>query len=423
MKKTVIVIGGGPSGMISAGRASENGADVILIEKNEKLGKKLLMCGKGRCNITNAEFEIRPLVEKYGKAGKFLFSALSRFGTGDIIEFLEARGVPTKVERGNRVFPASDKSTDVLKAMEKYLYDVGVKVMKSTSVRNLIVKNNHIEKVTTDNGDFEADNFVIATGGKSYPATGSTGDGYAWLEKMGHKINKPRPALVPIIIKEDWIKRLEGLSLKNVNISVFQNNKKKDERFGEALFTAHGMSGPIILDMSKNIGSLVSLRGSGADEAISSNSSVTLKIDFKPALDFKTLDQRIQRDWEDGKNKSFRNSLDKLLPKKLISVMVMLSGINPEKKVHSITKEERKKLVHLFKEFSLTIKGVGGFNLAIVTTGGVDLKEVDPKTMKSKKIDNLYLTGEVLDLDGPTGGYNLQVAWTTGYIAGENIGG
>ncbi len=405
----LIVIGGGPAGMMAAGRAAENGARVLLLEKNNRLGLKLLISGKGRCNITNAELEIKKFIEKFGINGKFLWSALNKFGVQDVIDFFETKGLAVKIERGQRVFPKSDKARDVLQILITYLQKNNVKIKFEVSVKDIKIKDNKIEEIILANEEkLKAKNYLIATGGKSYPLTGSSGDAYNWLKKMGHNIINPQPALVPIILQEKWIKDLEGLSLKNVKISAYQI-KKVDERFGEAIFTAHGLSGPIILDMSKNIGKLLK------------QGQVDLEIDFKPALDFKILDKRIQYDFAELSNKMFKNSLDGLLPKKLIPVVIKLSRIDPEKKVNSITKEERKKILHLLKNFKLTVAKLDGFNKAIVTAGGVDLKEVNPQTMQSKIINNLYLAGEVLDLDGVTGGFNLQAAWSTGYMVGEYL--
>jgi len=408
MKYDVAVIGGGPAGMMVAGRAGELGARVILIEKNKNLGIKLLSTGKERCNITNKTDDHREMISKYGKNGKFLFSALHNFGVTDIIDFFESRGVKIKVERGNRVFPQSDKSRDALGALINYLKEGRVEVMTNTSVKNIIKKDNKIEKIILKKSEeIIANKFVICTGGKSYPKTGSTGDGYKWLKEFGHTVVEPRPALTPIICKEKFIKKLEGLSLKNVEISIFKSNKKIDSRFGEALFTGNGMSGPIILDMSKKIGE--NLPG------------LKLQVDFKPALDFKKLDERIQRDFEKGSNKMFKTILDDLLPQKMIPVFLDILKIDETKKVNLISREERKRLAHLLKEFSLEIKELVGFAKAIITVGGVVLGEVDPKTMKSRLVDNLYFAGEILDIDGPTGGYNLQVCWSTGYVAGESV--
>ena len=414
MKYDLAVIGGGPAGMMAAGHAGELGARVVLLEKNRSLGIKLLMAGKGRCNITNKTEDPKELAAVYGKSGKFLLSALSRFGVDDVINFFESRGVKTKVERGNRVFPISDKGRDVLDVLIDYLKESKVEVKFGSAVKEIIVgvdgsQPKKIEKILLHNGgEITADKFIIATGGKSYPTSGSSGDAYSWLAKLGHTIITPRPALTPVIVKENFIKELEGLSLKNVEISLFENNKKIFSEFGEALFTNNGLSGPIVIDMSKKIGEELPKK-------------IIIKIDFKPALDFVKLDERILRDFQESNNKLFRNSLDKLLPQKLIPVIIRLSKINPDKRVNLITKEERRNLVHLLKEFSLEVVDLVGFEKAIVTTGGVDLREVDPKTMQSKIIDNLYLAGEVLNIDGPTGGYNLQVCWTTGHVAGENV--
>ena len=406
----LITIGGGPAGMLASARAAENGARVLLLEKNNKLGIKLLITGKGRCNITNADFDQRSFIDKFGSNGKFLFSAFNKFNNEQIINFFNSRGLEVQVERGNRVFPVTNKAGDVLNILIDYLKQNKVEIKTNSEVKDIVLKDNKIEKIILKNGEeFKAEKYLICTGGKSYPLTGSTGDAYAWLEKMGHTIIKPTPALVPIICEQNFIKDLEGLSLKNVNISIFQNNKKVDSRFGEAIFTANGLSGPIILDMSKNISELLN------------SDKVNLEIDFKPALEFETLDKRIQRDFSEAKNKMFKNSLNQLLPQKLIPIVIKLSQINPDKQVNSITKEERKKLLHLLKNFSLDIKKIDGFNKAIITSGGVDLHEVDPKTMQSKIIDNLYLAGEVLNLDGPTGGYNLQVCWSTAYSVAENF--
>ena len=419
----LIVIGGGPAGMMAAGRAAERGANVLLLEKNDRLGIKLVITGKGRCNITNAEINTKNLVDIFGKPGRFLFSALNNFGNQDIINFFESRGLATKVERGNRVFPVSDSSLDVLDILKNYLAEHKVEIKYNTNIKNIITKNNEITKIilvdkSKVNGEaregglgreLQAKKYIIATGGKSYPMTGSSGDAYQWLAKMGHTIVEPIASLTPILIKEKLIKELEGLSLKNVAINIYQANKKIDSRFGEALFTSNGMSGPIILDMSKNIG--LALK----------NGDVKLVIDYKPKLDFKTLDKRVQNDFAKSNNKLFRNSLGDLLPRKLIPLIIKLSAIDPDQKANAITKEDRKKLLHLLKNFELNVKSLYGFNKAIVTAGGVSLKEVDPKTMQSKLIKNLYLVGEILDLDGPTGGYNLQSCWSTAYTAGDNI--
>ncbi len=406
MKYNTAVIGGGPAGMIAAGFSAENNKKVVLIEKNERAGKKLLITGKGRCNITNAEENVRSFIEKFGKKGKFLYSALTAFGVQDIISFFEKRGLELKVERGMRVFPKSDSSRDVLQVLLDFLKQNNVEVLLHSKVKKIEKKDNKITKIILSNAqEIIADNYILATGGLSYPTTGSSGDGYVWLKELGHTIINPKPARVSILVKEPWIKELQGLSLKNVNISIFQG-KKRDERFGEALFTDEGLSGPIILDMSRNIDDLLR------------DGPVELFIDFKPALDHNKLDLRILRDFKENSNKRFKNSLDALLPQKLIPVIINLSQIGPEKLVNTITKEERRKIINLLKEFKLNVNSIDGFERAVITSGGVDLKEIDPKSMKSKLVDNLYIIGELLDLDGPTGGFNLQVCWSTGYLAG-----
>lgn len=403
-----VVIGGGPAGMIAAGRAAELGARVVLIEKNREVGIKLLMTGKGRCNITNAEEDLKKFIKAYGINHKFLYTPLNNFTNQDIVSFFESRGLKTKIERGNRIFTVSDKSQDVVDCLKSYLTKHHVKILYDSPVEKIIKKDQQIEKIILCNHEeIIADNYLIATGGMSYPGTGSSGDAYKWLKKLGHTVIEPKPALTPVIVKEDFIKALEGLSLKNVEVSLW-NKKKINAYFGEALFTDNGLSGPVVLNLSKDI-------------SLSSDKNLKLKIDFKPALDYPTLDKRIQKDFEEQHNKQFKNSLQKLLPKKLIPVIIKLSGIQETKQNNEITKTERKKLVKLLKEFELNITGLTGFKKAIITTGGVDVKEVDPRTMKSKLYDNLYFAGELLDLDGPTGGYNLQIAWSTGYLAAENI--
>jgi predicted Rossmann fold flavoprotein len=406
----LIVIGGGPAGMIAGGRAAEKGANVLLIDKNDRLGVKLLITGKGRCNVTNAEFDNRVFADKFGKNGKFLLSPLSFFGVKDVMAFFKKRGLPMKIERGDRVFPQSDKSTSVVKVLEKYLRDGGVDVRLKTKAKSIVIKNKKIEKIILSNKkELKAKNYLISTGGQSHPETGSNGCAYVWLEEMGHNIIEPRPALVPVLVKENVTRRLEGLSLKNVEISLYHKGKKKTSRFGEALFTYKGLSGPIVLDMSREVGEFLN------------SGDLKFVIDFKPALSYEILDKRIQRDFNKFGKKMLKNSLGELSPNKLIPVIIWLSGIHPEKKVNTINKEERTNLVKVLKEFTLEIEDLDGFKKAIVTAGGVDLKEIDFKTMKSKLISNLYIAGEVLDFDGPTGGFNLQACWSTGYVAGSNV--
>ena len=406
------VIGGGPAGMIAAGHAGELGSRVIILEKNKHLGVKLSITGKGRCNITSAEEEWKNIIDIYGKNGRFLYSALSKFSNRDVVVFFENHGLKLKVERGGRVFPASDHAKDVVDCLKKYVKDNNVEVKLNSPVKKITIstkkKNGKkIDNVILENGEeIVADNFLISTGGKSYPVTGSTGDAYKWLDEMGHTVVEPKPALTPIIINEKIVKKLEGLNLKNVEVSIWKK-RKLYSCFGEAYFTRDGLNGPTVLNLSNKIN----------EKEIQ---DLKIKIDYKPALDYPTLDKRILRDFEEYKNKLFKNSLAKLLPKKLIPVIVELTEIDGNKQVNEITKIERKKLAHLLKEFELSIKRLVGFEKAIITSGGVNLKEVDSKTMKSKLVDNLYFGGEILDIDGPTGGYNLQVAWSTGHLVGEN---
>jgi len=402
----VAVIGGGPAGMMAAIKASEKGSRVVLIEKNLNLGKKLLITGGGRCNITQAEFNNKKFVEKLGKKGQFLFSALAVFGPKQVCEFFEKNGLPVKTERGGRVFPVSDKSPDVLNVLLKRLNKNKVKLLLGQEVVGLNVKDGKIVSIKLKEKEIFAKIIILATGGKAYPGTGSTGQGYFWAEKMGHKIIKPLPSLVPLEIKESWVVGLSGLGLKNVRVDVFQNNKKIDEKFGEMLFTHFGVSGPIILDLSKRIGELMP------------KGEVTLKIDLKPALDILTLDKRLQRDFQS--KRIFKNYLPDLVPQKLGDLIVRFTKISPDKKLNSINKEERKKLINVLKAVELTVRGAIGFGQAIITSGGIDLQEINSRTMRSKIIKNLFLAGEIIDLDGPTGGYNLQICWSTGYIAGSN---
>jgi predicted Rossmann fold flavoprotein len=411
-KYDLAIIGAGPAGMMAAFRASECGAAVVIIEKNHMPGIKLLMTGKERCNITNAESDERKFASHFGKNGRFLLSALFHFGIKDTIEFFHGHKLKTKVERGGRIFPVSDRAQDVHELFIRLMKRKNVTLLAGCSIKKIVHSQHTIDCIVLDNNsEIKAGNYLISTGGCSYPRTGSTGDGYKWAKKMGHTVIKPEPALTPVVVKERWVKELEGLSLKNVSISIYQNNKKQDERFGEALFTGIGLSGPIILDMSKTIGELLA------------EGQTELFIDFKPALDFDILDKRIIRDFEKYKNKAVKNLLADLLPKRLIPVMLKLAEIEPEKKGNSITKYERQKLKILLKHFPFTVKKLQGFDKAIITTGGIALKEIDPKTMGSKLVSNLYFAGEIIDLDGPTGGYNLQVCWSTGYLAGESAAG
>ncbi|MBU2542069.1 NAD(P)/FAD-dependent oxidoreductase [Patescibacteria group bacterium] len=405
----LIVIGGGPAGMMTAGQAGSRGARVLLLEKNKDLGKKILITGKGRCNITQAEFDLRKLVETYGKDGRFLFSTFHKFGSKEIIDFFESRGVELKIERGGRVFPVSDDAKDIVGVMKKFLRDNNVEIMFGVEVKGLEVKNDKITAVKVGSEKIKAKNVLIATGGLSYPVTGSTGDGFKWAKDLGHTVIEPAPALVPLKIKEPWTKKLQGLTLKNVGLTALQGKKKITYRQGDMLFTHFGISGPIVLDMSKEV---VLAEKSGKVEVF---------LNLKPALSSEQLDARLQRDFKKYNNKAFKNALSDLLAKKMIPIIIEQSGIDPEKKVNSITKAERLKFLELLQNIKMTVTGNTGYIQAIVTSGGVDLKEIDPKTMRSKLFSNLYFAGEVLNIDGPTGGYNLQVAWGTGYTVGESV--
>jgi len=405
----VAIIGGGPAGIMAAIKASEIKARVILLEKNEQLGKKLLLTGKGRCNLANAEFNLKKLIEYYGSNGKFLFRAFYLFGPKEVVDFFEKIGLKTKIERGNRIFPINDKAESVLKILINCLKKYGVKTETNQEVDRIEIANQQIKRLILKNKTtITAKNYILCSGGKAYPKTGSTGDGYNWASQLGHHLNKPSPALVPIKIKEPWIRDLQGLSLKNVEISLFQNQVKKESRFGECLFTHFGLSGPIILDISKKTGELLD------------NGEVEIAIDLKPALDFPILDLRIQKDFKKLHNKLFKNSLIDLLPQKLIPVMIKLSKIDPEKRVNNITKEERRRLVHLFKKFKMSVTKLLSFDSAIITSGGIVLNEINSQTMQSKIINNLFFAGEIIDLDAPTGGFNLQLCWSTGSLAGQS---
>ncbi len=406
----IAVIGGGPAGMMAAGTAAASGADVILIEKNRRPGRKLLITGKGRCNITNAAPDIRGFLEQFGKKGRYLHSLLHTFSIDDTMSFFTGRGCPVKVERGNRVFPESDSAADVLRVLQEYIKEHGVRVLYGREVLDLVRENSHITRIATGDGDIEARQFILCTGGLSYPATGSTGAGLGFCRGLGHTVVEPRPSLVPVVLMEKWIGELEGLSLRNVTVRLLHDGRTAGEEFGEALFTSNGMSGPVIIDLSRTVGELLPAR-------------LELSIDLKPALDHKALDERVRRDFGENPTRLFKNSLGRLLPASLIPVMVRLSGLDPQKTVSHITREERTKLVHLLKDLRATVAGIEGFDRAIITAGGISLDEIDMRTMRSRIIDNLYFAGEIIDIDGPTGGYNLQICWSTGYCAGRSAAG
>ena len=431
----VIVIGGGPAGIMSAISAKKCGNDVIILEKMESLGKKLLITGKGRCNITSG-LDISEFINNIPGNGRFLYSSFQNFTNKDIINFLESHGVKVKEERGNRIFPVSDKSKDVLDAFYDELRALNIKIYTNSKVTNIFVENGVATKVEYEhNGNkyvLLADKIILATGGKSYPTTGSTGDGYRIAKNLGHTVTDIRPSLIPIVANDNddteklnlgnyknsrnLCKALQGLSLKNIKIEVIDTTKNKViyEDFGELLFTHFGVSGPTVLSASSHI-----IRYKNIDELLK-DGKIIINIDLKPALSKEKLDDRILRDFDKEKNKLFRNSLDDLLPQKLINPVIDLSGINPNKKVNEISKKERLNLIEILKGFSITICGFRPVEEAIITAGGINIKEINPKTMESKIVKNLYFAGEIIDVDAYTGGFNLQIAYSTGYTAGLN---
>lgn len=406
----VLIIGGGAAGMMAAISAAESGKSVELFEKNEKLGKKLFITGKGRCNITNAA-DLEDFFPAVTSNPKFLYSAFYSFTNEQVIALFERLGVRTKVERGGRVFPVSDHSSDVIQALRGEMDRLGVNVHLRAEVKNLIIDERAAKGVTLSDGrKVYGDAVIVATGGISYPSTGSTGDGYRFAGKCGHKVTELSPSLVPMEVKEWYAGELMGLSLRNIEIRITDGKKKLYQEFGEMLFTHYGVTGPVILSASSIVGNRLK------------DKELTLHIDLKPALTEEQLDKRVLREFEANHNRQFKNAVDSLFPAKLRPVMVELSGIPEEKKVHEITKEERLKFVRLIKDFTMTLTGLRGYNEAIITKGGVSVKEIDPGTMESKLVKGLYFAGEVLDLDAVTGGYNLQIAWSTGYLAGMNAG-
>lgn len=404
----VVIIGSGAGGLLCAAKSAEFGHNVTIIEKMPRPARKLMITGKGRCNVTNATFELDDLISNVPTNPRFLYSAFSNFMPYDTMALFEELGVPLKIERGNRVFPQSDKAVDIVDALVSYAKNNGVTFVQGTAeafeTENGIIKS----VILADKSRVPCDKVVVATGGKSYPTTGSTGDGYKLAKSVGHTITPIKPSLVPLVCPNNYIPRLQGLSLKNIAVTLYENDKIIYNDFGEMIFTHYGMSGPVILSASSHIRNM--------DKA-----KYYITIDLKPALDKKTLDKRLQKDFAEFSNKDFINSLSKLLPKKIIPVIVSLCGINPNTKCNQITKEERFALVKLLKSFKVDISGFRDVEEAIVTSGGVNVKEIDPKTMKSKIVDNLYFVGEVIDVDAYTGGFNLQIAFSTAVLCAENI--
>ena len=409
--KRVVVIGGGAAGLMAVVIAGREGAKVTLLEKMNYVGKKMGITGKGRCNITNA-CDMSDFIKNTPGNGKFLYGAYERFTNEDLLQLLHDAGLETKVERGGRVFPASDSALDVRNTFMKLMKHYGVDVHLEEPVKKLLVDDGVVTGVVTDRETYHADAVVIATGGKSYPATGSTGDGYILAAQVGHKITDIRPSLVPIVTEESWVKDLMGISLRNVELSVVAKNKVQAKMFGEMMFTHFGITGPIVLSLSHTVGKLMRKKNIG---------TIGLDINLKPALSPETLDKRLQKDFDLYSKKQLINGMKDLLPSRLIPLIIELAGIDPQKPINQISKEERQQIGYMLQHMPLTVKGLRPVEEAIVTAGGISLKEFNPKTMESKLVKGLYGAGEVLDIDAFTGGYNLQAAFSTGYVAAMHI--
>ncbi len=408
MNYDVIIIGAGPSGLMAAIRAGESGARVLLVEKNHRPGVKLLITGGGRCNLTNNLTDAKLLASRFGPKGKFLISAFNKFGASEVIDFFESRGLRLKTEKNNQVFPQSDKAADVLKVLLDEVKRKEVEIRLNAEVKEIIAKNGKIEKIIlVDGEEIKAQNYIMSTGGKSYPSTGSSGSGYEWLRQLGHTILPLRPALTPILVKEKFIRELQGLSLNNAGISLWNSNKKLASVIGDIIFTSSGLSGPAVLDLSRFVGT-------------ESVSGLIVELDFFPEIDAAQFDKKLQSILVKNGKKLFSNSLAGLIPSRLTPVILKLLSINADRQSSAITKTERMALIKIFMHFKLTFKALEDFDKAMVTAGGVSLKQIDPRTMRSKLVNNLFIAGELLDIDGPTGGYNLQAAWSTGYVAGES---
>jgi predicted Rossmann fold flavoprotein len=403
----VAVIGGGPAGMMAAGTAAAGGAQVVLVEKNNTLGKKLLITGGGRCNVTNAESDLRTLLAAYKEADQFLFSPFSKLGVEDTLAFFEGRGMPTKTEAGKRVFPKSDTARSVLDVLTAYLQEGGVRVVSDAAVKSFDLTDGIVAAARLPGGErIAAKTYIVATGGMSRPETGSTGDGFRWLRNLGHAVVDPDPALVPVRIHDAWVKRLQGVSLPKAKITLIHQEKKQEVRKGKMLFTHFGVSGPAILNMSRDISEFLPY------------GDTFLSLDILPAFDYAAMNAALQQLFAENSNKKLKNSLDSLIPSALVPAGLELSGINPDTPCHSVTREERVRLMHTLKDMRMLVAGLLGTDKAVVTSGGVPLSEVDTKTMRSKIVRNLYIVGDMLDIDRPSGGYSLQLCWTTGYVAG-----
>lgn len=412
-KFDVIVVGGGASGLMAAGRAAELGKNVLILEKNKKLGEKLRITGGGRCNITNAEDDVHVLLKHYGKAEQFLYSPFSQFGVKDTFSFFESRGLPLVVQARKRAFPHTEKAFDVYAVLEKYIKKGNVAVKMDSPVSRIVSThaNNKITSVMCGKTEYKAEKFIIATGGVSHPETGSTGDGFSWLEKLGHTISKPTPTIVPLAVSEKWVKDLAGVSLSFMKITFFVDGKKEFTKTGKILFTHFGISGPLILNCAGKVGDLLH------------NGIVTATIDAFPDTDHGSLETKIIKIFDKNKNKMLKNIFKDIAPAGTATSILSLlkDNISPDLKVHSVTKEQRKIIMHLLKALPLTITGLMGYDRAVVSDGGLPLTEIDTKTMKSKIVENLYVTGDLLNINRPSGGYSLQLCWTTGYVAGSHV--
>lgn len=405
----VVVIGGGPAGMMAAGKAAESGARVVLLEKNTSLGKKLLITGGGRCNVTNAEFDQHILLGKYKDSKKFLFSPFSQFGVESTFEFFQSRQMPMKVEAEKRAFPLSDKAQSVWDVLVKNMKENKVTILTQSPVNGFEVADQKITGVCLKSGEVvRAKSYILATGGKSRPETGSTGEGFAWLKKIGHTIIEPNYALVPIKIQEEWVHRLSGISLQDVKLTIFQDNKKQHSAIGKMLFTHFGLSGPLVLNMSKTVSELFRY------------APVTLSLDVRPHQDNGAVDRELLAIFAENLNKRLKNSLGQFVPPAIAPVLISLANIDPEKEVNMVSREERMRLIQTLKNMPMTVQGLLGADKAVITSGGISLEEVDFKTMRSRLYQNLFVAGDVLNIDRPSGGYSLQLCWTTGYVAGIN---
>jgi predicted Rossmann fold flavoprotein len=404
----VVVIGGGASGLMAAGVAASEGKKVLIIEKNKELGKKLKITGGGRCNITNAEFNTRELLRHYKTADKFLFSPFSQFGVEDTFKFFEERGLPLVVESRKRAFPETQSAYDVYVVLDKFVKDQHVEIKKESPIVKINTKDGRIVSVESKDMRFSGDSFIVATGGQSHPETGSTGDGFGWLEKLGHTVKKPSPDIVPLEVSTSWVRELSGTSLSFMEISFYADDKKQFSKRGKVLFTHFGLSGPLILNSSAEVKKLLEW------------GEVEARIDAYPDTEFPDLEKRVLKILDENKNKDFKNVYPEIAPEGLGQATLPGLGFDVDKKCHSVTVEERKKIVHFLKAMPIKVKGLMGYDRAVVADGGVILEEVDTKTMRSKKIENLFLTGDILNINRPSGGYSLQLCWTTGYVAGKN---